>query len=69
VAPDGAPAEMQLVANDSRRHRATVGVTLSLGLPFSADIRINYEKYFYRRGVTPGPSDHDKIVVELMAHF
>ncbi len=67
--------QMSLVANDIERHRATVGVTFSLGLPFSADIRLNYEKYFYPHGagnmsgVRPGPSDHDKIVVELMAHF
>ncbi len=65
-----------LVINDIRRHRATAGVTFSLGLPFSADIRLNYEKYFYDRPagyagpvLTPGPSDHDKIVVEFMAHF
>ncbi|MDR2890354.1 MAG: OprO/OprP family phosphate-selective porin [Alistipes sp.] len=68
-----------LVANDPGRHRATAGVTFSLGLPFSADVRLNYEKYFYtspdaRRGIpgphgVAGPSDHDKIVVELMAHF
>ncbi len=58
-----------LVVNDPARHRATAGVTFSLGLPFMADIRLNYEKYFYRTGVTAGPSDHDKIVLELMAHF
>lgn len=65
-----------LIVNDVRRHRATVGVTFSLGLPFSADIRLNYEKYFYDRqahgtasAFAPGPSDHDKIVVEFMAHF
>ncbi len=64
----------QLIVNDTKRHRATAGVTFSLGLPFTADIRLNYEKYFYgadneTRPVTPGPSDHDKIVVEFMAHF
>ncbi len=66
-----------LMTNDARRHRATAGITFSLGLPFSADIRLNYEKYFYDRrpargtvlDFAPGPSDHDKIVVELMAHF
>ncbi len=58
-----------LVINDPARHRATAGVTFSLGLPFTADIRFNVEKYFYRRGVTAGPSDHDKIVLEFMAHF
>ena len=29
----------------------TGGVTLSLAKPFISDIRINYEKYFYRKGV------------------
>ncbi len=58
-----------LFANDRRRHRATAGMTFSLGLPFTADIRLNYEKYFYDKGVTPNPSGHDKIVVEFMAHF
>jgi hypothetical protein len=46
-------------------------VTFSLGLPFTADIRLNYEKYFHPAGHTilPGPGDHDKLVLELMAHF
>jgi hypothetical protein len=62
----------RLLMDDAERHRATAGVTFSLGLPFTADIRLNYEKYFYRHDLSPtlvGPSDHDKIVVELMAHF
>ena len=37
------------------RHRVTGGVTLSLGLPFRADLRLNYEAYFYRRTWPPGP--------------
>ncbi len=78
VADEGAPEDWRLIPNDIERHRATVGITFSLGLPFSADIRLNYEKYFYPRTSLPavgtftpsrGPSDHDKIVVELMAHF
>ncbi len=64
-----AGANGALMVNDPARHRATAGISSSLGLPFAADIRLNYEKYFYRRGVIPGPSDHDKIVLELMAHF
>jgi hypothetical protein len=58
-----------LVVNDHARHRATAGVTFSLALPFMADIRLNYENYFYRTGAVPGLSDHDKIVIEFMAHF
>lgn len=67
----GAPGNLPALAvNDPGRHRATAGVTFSLGLPFEADIRLNYEKYFYTSpDAVPGASDHDKIVVELMAHF
>jgi hypothetical protein len=63
--------EGTLIINDPSRHRATAGVTFSLGLPFTADIRLNYEKYFHPANpvVAPGPSDHDKLVIELMAHF
>lgn len=58
-----------LVADDARRHRLTAGLTFSLALPFTADIRLNYEKYLYDRSVTPAASEHDKVVVELVAHF
>lgn len=58
-----------LTADDARRHRLTAGLTFSLALPFTADIRLNYEKYLYARDVTPKASEHDKIVVELVAHF
>ncbi len=74
---NGLPATSGLlVTNDIRRHRATAGVTFSLGLPFSADVRLNFEKYFYPSSGIPssldsqiGPSDHDKLVLELMVHF
>ncbi len=60
----------QLEVNDSRRHRATAGITLHLGRKaLKADVRLNYEKYFYDDGVTPGVSDRDKAVIELMCHF
>ncbi|MDY6205156.1 MAG: porin [Prevotella sp.] len=58
-----------LIVNDYQRHRVTGGVTLSTSLPFVADIRINYEKYFYRSGAVVKPSEKDKIVVELMTRF
>jgi hypothetical protein len=66
---DPAANVWRLKINDPARHRATAGVTFSMGLPFTADIRVNYEKYFYQREVVPGPSDHDKFVIEFMAHF
>ena len=62
--PDGV-----LVVNDPKRHRLTGGLTFSLGLPFTADIRLNYEAYFYDRAVEPALSEQDKVVVELMCRF
>lgn len=60
----------ELYVNDAERHRMTLGSTLHFGSgKIYADLRINYEKYFYRHGVTPGISDQDKIVVELMCRF
>ena len=59
----------ELITNDYKRHRVTGGVTLSLAKPFVSDIRINYEKYFYRNGGVAKTSEKDKIVVEFMTHF
>lgn len=58
-----------LVVTDYQRSRLTGGLTLSIDKPFVSDIRINYEKYFYRKGAIPKPSEKDKIVVELMTRF
>lgn len=59
-----------LYTNDPKRQRITGGLTLHFGSSsLYADIRINYEKYFYRQGIDPGISNHDKIVVELMCRF
>lgn len=58
-----------LVINDYQRSRLTGGVTFSLDLPFVSDIRLNYEKYFYRDGAIAKPSERDKIVVEFMTRF
>lgn len=59
----------RLFTNDSQRHRLTAGATLSLSRPFQTDIRLNFEKYFYRHDGQPKPSERDKIVVEVMTHF
>lgn len=60
----------QLEADDPERHRITSGVTLSLGKKsLQADIRLNYEQYFYSGNVTPAISEQNKIVIEFMAHF
>lgn len=58
-----------LVINDYQRSRLTGGVTFSLSLPFVSDIRLNYEKYFYRDGAVAKPSERDKIVIEFMTRF
>lgn len=58
-----------LIVNDHQRSRITGGVTLSIAKPFISDIRLNYEKYFYRDGAVAKPSERDKIVVEFMTRF
>lgn len=59
-----------LAADDPERHRLTGGVTLSLGKKaLQADIRLNYEQYFYAKDVTPATSERNKIVVEFVARF
>lgn len=42
-----------LFVNDLERHRVTAGITFSFGLPFMADIRLNYEMYFTTRVSSP----------------
>lgn len=59
----------KLYTTDHQRSRITGGLTFSLAKPFISDIRLNYEKYFYRSGVTPKTSERDKIVIELMTRF
>ncbi len=60
----------KLEINDYQRHRITGGITLSIGKKaFIADIRLNYEKYFYRKNAVPLKSEQDKLVVEVMTRF
>lgn len=59
-----------LLVDDPERHRLTGGMTLSLGKgALQADIRLNYEQYFYNKGVEPSISEQNKIVLEFVAHF
>ncbi len=58
-----------LKVNDAQRARLTGGVTFSISKPFISDIRVNYEKYFYRKGGVAKPSEKDKFVVEVMTRF
>lgn len=56
--------------DDPERHRLTGGITLSMGTnSLQADLRLNYEQYFYKKSVTPGISDQNKIVAEFVVHF
>ena len=64
-----ANTEDKLIVNDHQRSRLTGGLTLSLKRPFVSDIRLNYEKYFYRNDGVAKPSEKDKIVVEIMTRF
>ena len=58
-----------LVINDYARHRVTGGITLSLSKAFIADLRLNFEKYFYKKNGIPKESEQDKIVIEFMTRF
>ena len=58
-----------LKVTDAQRARLTGGLTFSISKPFISDIRLNYEKYFYRKGGVPKPSEKDKFVVEVMTRF
>lgn len=62
--------EAVLRINDAARKRLTAGITLSFGQKaFTADLRLNYEKYFYDEGAKIKTSEHDKVVAELMVRF
>lgn len=58
-----------LSVDDIACQRITGGVTLSLAKPFHADLRINYEKYFYQDWAEADPDKQDKLVIELVARF
>ncbi len=59
----------RLSLTDYGRKRITGGVTLSFARKFVADIRINYEQYFYDKGSIPKPSEQNKLVIEFMTRF
>lgn len=58
-----------LVITDYERKRITGGLTFSFSKPFTSDIRLNYEKYFYDSDDLAKTSEKDKIVLELMVRF
>ena len=61
--------EKSYVIDDIARHRITAGVTLSLGVPFQADLRVNYEQYFYEDWHLANESQLNKIVAEVVVRF
>lgn len=58
-----------LALTDAERQRVTGGITLSMAKKMNADIRLNYEKYFYDDISLAKTSERDKVVVELVIHF
>lgn len=56
----------EYVANHIGRSRLTSGITFSPNKSFLNDIRLNYEKYFYKNGIT---DTDDKLVVEFVVKF
>lgn len=63
-------AEGILTVSDNERHRATFGATLHLGSgKFYADLRLNYEEYFYPHSPEISISGHSKLVLEIMCRF
>lgn len=59
-----------LHCTDPGRNRITVGTTLSyIKSPLRADLRLNYEKYFYHHGLDAPDGDRDKVTVELVVRF
>lgn len=58
-----------LAITNYHRSRATYGITLSMGKPFTADLRLNYEDYFYRKNAVIPKGEQDKFVIELMLKF
>lgn len=61
--------EGKLYITDYERKRITAGFTFSIAKPFIADLRINYEKYFYNDNAEIKISEQDKIVAEVMIRF
>lgn len=59
----------QMKLTDAQRQRVTSGITLSMAKKMNADIRLNYEKYFYDDITLAKPSERDKVVAELVLHF
>lgn len=63
-------ASGMLKADDIARRRVTVGTTLGyIRKPVKAEIRFDYEKYFYNSGVVPARGYDDKVCAEFIVKF
>lgn len=58
-----------LQLTDAERQRLTGGITLCFGRKTKAELRLNYEKYFYKNKELAKPSERDKAVMEIMVRF
>lgn len=58
----------QLIVNDHGRKRITAGICYSFNLPFTAHIKLNFEKYFGESSEN-NPTDRDKILIEFLTRF
>lgn len=60
----------RLYVNHPAHNRITAGTTISkIVKGLKCDLRLNYEKYFYHRNVTPPTGLNDKIVAEMVIKF
>ncbi len=59
-----------LVTDNPGRNRVTGGATLTyLRESVRCDLRVSYEKYFYRRSINPSAGDNDKLCAEIVVKF
>lgn len=62
--------EGNLYLSDEARNRLTLGTTLSyIHGKTHADVRFNYENYFYHHHYRGAQGERDKISIELVVHF
>jgi hypothetical protein len=67
----GTRSNGHLITNQKARNRVTVGSTISnVQSPLlHADLRLNFEKYFYHEGVVAPEGSGDKVSLELIVRF
>lgn len=62
--------EGKFILTDAARNRVTLGGTVTYKYKMvHADVRLNYEKYFYHSGAAIAAGADDKIVAELVIRF